>query len=377
MKPIEEHSSQELIEIMSPMNYPSRIKSVREKYNGIADGMLVTHLTNLKYLTGFTGSNGILLVQDTRLIFITDGRYAIAAKNQLEISQIDAVLEITSSTNKLFDILNRYLKNDLRICFESATLAHSGFEEYTTNLVSIELIPTIDLIEDIRKIKEKGEVDRIRIACRIADEALYSTFESLKSFPTEKEFATTLSRKMVDLGASGNSFDPIVACGKHGALPHAVPTGKNIEPNQLIVIDFGCVFEGYSSDMTRTLSVGEPDTEQRKMYESVSNAQTLGVENSKAGLDSKEIDSYCRKYLDDLGLGETFTHGTGHGVGLDVHENPRVAMTSTEVVQAGYVITIEPGIYFENIAGVRIEDTIHITGDGNEVLTQFKKFLVI
>jgi len=276
-----------------------------------------------------------------------------------------------------FDFLTDLIEVGTHIGFEADTLSYAGASRLIEHFDEATFEPTSNFIEDIRIIKDAGEVDRIRAACRIADEALEEVKEYLKEFPTEKDFAKALDRKMVDLGAEGNSFETIVACGTRAALPHAVPTDAKIEPHQMIVIDFGCMVDGYCSDMTRTLSVGEPDADQQKMYAQVLESQRLGREYAKSGVTAGEVDAKCRDFLNSEGVGEYFAHGTGHGVGLDIHEAPRVGGKVQDILQTGYIVTVEPGIYIEGKAGVRIEDTLCITEEGAEVLTTAPKELVV
>jgi Xaa-Pro aminopeptidase len=369
-------TSQELLARLAPMDFSARIEAVRSQL-GSLDSLVVTHLTNVRYLTGYTGSNGTVVITKDSVSFITDGRYRTQSKEQLAQAGVDAEIYVTSPGQNNYSYLEKALSGLSSTGFEADTLSYSSAMKFINHFPSIDCEPTSQLVESIRIVKQPGEVDRIRAACRIADEALAEVSPMLTSLPTEKEFAEALDRMMKDLGAEGNSFDTIVACGQRAALPHAVPTDARIEPNQMIVIDFGCVVDGYCSDMTRTLSVGEVDHQQQEMFDQVMESQKRGREYARAGVTAGDVDDQCRSYLDEQGVGEYFAHGTGHGVGLDIHEAPRVGSNVSEVLEPGYIVTVEPGIYIEGVAGVRIEDTLCITDDGAEVLTSAPKELVV
>ena len=226
-------------------------------------------------------------------------------------------------------------------------------------------------------IKESSEVERIRSACSIADDALGSLLPILGSGITERSFALALEVAMRERGADGNSFDPIVASGPNGAKPHARPSNRVIESGELVVIDFGCIVDGYCSDMTRTVSVGEPTPEARHMWEVVYESQVAGRDAVKAGVSAREVDQVCRDIIVAAGWGEAFAHGTGHGVGIEIHEDPRVSQASSATLVAGHVVTVEPGVYIPGIGGVRLEDTVFVTEGGCDPLTAFPKQLVV
>jgi Xaa-Pro aminopeptidase len=236
-----------------------------------------------------------------------------------------------------------------------------------------EMVPTEHLVEELRRVKEPAEVARIHAACAIADEALAVVAPRLADRPSERDVALWLELEMRDRGAAGTSFDPIVASGPNGAKPHARPTDRRIEPGEPVVIDFGCIMDGYCSDMTRTLSVGDPGPDARRVYEVVREAQQTGRDAVAAGADCARVDKACRDVIDAAGWGDAFVHGTGHGVGLEIHEAPRVAATARDTLARGYVVTVEPGVYLPGVGGVRIEDTVVVTDDGADVLTGFSK----
>ncbi len=369
--------SAKLLADLKPIDYSGRPDKVRNVMPDDVDGLIVSHLTNVRYLTGFTGSNGLVYLTRDSITFITDGRYITQSKEELESSRVDAEILITSQGEGPLILLQKLFAEGSRIGLESDTISWASANSYISKFDSNTFIPTNGIVEGVRMVKESGEVDRIRAACRIADDALEQTLPFLKELPTEKEFARALDRKMIDLGAQGNSFDTITACGVRGALPHAQPSDTHITPGQMIVIDFGCVVDGYCSDMTRTISVGEPDVKQQEMYNQVIKAQSEGSNVVKTGVKLSDIDAACRDTLAGFGVDQYFTHSTGHGVGLDIHEQPWVRAAGDDVTQSGHILTVEPGIYIEGIAGVRIEDTLHVTSEGAEVLTTAPKQLVI
>ncbi len=231
-------------------------------------------------------------------------------------------------------------------------------------------------MEELRKVKDAGEVDRMAEAARIADEALARVRHRLAEGPTEEEFALELDFEMRRGGASGPSFETIVASGPNGAKPHHRPSGRRIEHGELVVVDFGAVVDGYCSDMTRTLCVGEPaSATARRMVDVVAESQRAGVEAVRAGAEGKAVDEACRAIIAEAGWADAFLHSTGHGVGLEIHEDPRVASTSTDTLVAGHVVTVEPGVYLPEHGGVRIEDTMVVTDEGCLVLTNATRSL--
>jgi Xaa-Pro aminopeptidase len=233
------------------------------------------------------------------------------------------------------------------------------------------------LVERLREVKDDGEVDRIEAAASIADAALAALLPMLHDGPSEAEFALALDSEMRRRGASGPSFETIVASGPNGAKPHHRPSTRRVERGELVVLDFGALVDGYCSDMTRTVSVGEPsDPTARRMYEVVRQSQAAGVDAVGAGRKAADVDTACRDVIGAAGWGDRFVHGTGHGVGLDIHEAPAVGSTSADTLAAGNVVTVEPGVYLPELGGVRIEDTVVVTPDGCRTLTASPKELV-
>jgi Xaa-Pro aminopeptidase len=341
------------------------------------DALLVTHLPNVRYLTGFTGSAAQLLVTADALVFTTDGRYRTQAGEQLDAAGVAAAVEIGATQAAQRDAIAAALDAAAPLGLEAHAITWAQQREWTDALAGHELVPTTGLVERLRAVKEAGEVARIRAACAIADDALGALLPRLADRPTEREFALELEVEMRRRGASGNSFDPIVASGPNAAKPHARPSGRRVERGELVVIDFGCIVDGYCSDMTRTVSVGDPGPDARRIFDVVRESQWAGRDAVRSGVECAVVDRACRDVIDAAGWGDAFVHSTGHGVGLEIHEAPRVAASARDTLEPGSVVTVEPGVYLPGIGGVRIEDTVVVTPDGSDPLTEFPKDLVL
>ncbi|MFJ8236996.1 M24 family metallopeptidase [Ureibacillus sp. NPDC094379] len=336
------------------------------------DGLLITNEFNRRYMTGFTGTAGVAIVSKDDAVFITDFRYTEQAKKQVKdfrIIQHEGVLakEVAKQTEQL---------GIKTIGFEKDTMTYGMFETYK-NLLKADLIPVSGVIEKIRLIKTEQEINIIKVACEIADHAFTHILGFIKPGLTELEVSNELEFFMRKQGATASSFDTIVASGVRSALPHGVATDKVIEKGDLVTLDFGALYNGYVSDITRTIAVGEPTDQLKEMYDIVLQSQLLAVEQVGPGMTGIQADSIARDYLTSKGYGEAFGHSTGHGIGLEVHEGPALSFRSDTVLQPNMVVTIEPGIYLPGIGGVRIEDDIVITETGNEKLTHSKKELII
>src|SRR2546421_4419142 len=266
-----------------------------------------------------------------------------------------------------------------RLGLEADSVTWAQQRRFASDVFSeVELVPTEGVIEALRRVKDAGEIARIAEAARIADEALAAVRPLLRQGVTEREVALGLDYEMRRLGADGSSFETIVGSGPNGAKPHARPTDRQIAPGELVVIDFGAIVDGYCSDMTRTLCVGEPSEDiALRMAAVVKESQREGVAAVKAGVRGRDVDGTCRAVIADAGWGEAFIHGTGHGVGLEIHEAPRVASTSDDGLATGHVVTVEPGVYLAEHGGVRIEDTVVVTDEGCTVLTNAPKDLLV
>ena len=367
------------LDTLPALDVAGRVDRLRECFpdKGI-DALFVTRLVNVRYLTGFTGSAALLLVGPDEILFVSDGRYRDQAADQLGAAGVPARIEISGSEQKRIVREATEAAGYRRIGLEAHGVTWAQQRSFASEwFPTAELVPTEGLVEGLRRVKDPGEVARIRAACGIADEAFANVRSRLAGRPTEIDFALDLEFEMRRLGAAAMSFEPIVAAGPNGAKPHARPSDRRIEPGELLVLDFGCIVDGYCSDMTRTVSVGDPGADARRMYDVVLESQRAGREAVREGVDCAAVDKACRDVIAEAGWADAFLHGTGHGVGLEIHEDPRVAATGRGSLASGYVVTVEPGVYLNGIGGVRIEDTVVVTPDGCEILTSSPKELVI
>jgi Xaa-Pro aminopeptidase len=343
---------------------------------GNPEALLVSSLTNIRYLTGFTGSAGLLFVLPSDAVLLTDGRYEIQAQEQLEASAVAARVMISSAAAQAGSASEIVAGGELRVLgLEAAHVTWAQQRSYAEKwFAGVDLIPTVGVVEQLRRVKDAGEVDRLAEAARIADRALARVRGRLAAAPTEVEFATALDFEMRELGATSPSFPTIVASGPNAAKPHHQPGARRIGPTDAVVIDFGALYDGYCSDMTRTVWVeGVSDPGVRRAIEVVLAAQAAGVAAVRPGVACTEIDRACRSVIEEAGLAERFVHGTGHGVGLNIHEAPSVSPVSTDTLSAGHVVTVEPGVYLPGAGGVRIEDTVVVTADGCRPITSTPK----
>ncbi len=372
---------------LAPLDIAHRIRALRERLRAEElDALLVTRLPNVRYLTGFTGSAAMLLVGASEAddaVFVTDGRYTEQSAEQLHDAGVDAAIEVRTVASEQLDVIGQALADTgarrLGLEAHGVTWAQQRqfSERFTGAVPALDIVPAGTVVEALRRVKDDGEIDRIRAACAIADDAFMSIVSRLGSGITEREFALTLEFAMRERGASGNSFDPIIASGPNGAKPHARPSTRVVGRNELVVCDFGCIVDGYCSDMTRTVSVGDPGPDARHLYEVVLDAQQSGRALVREGAELAAIDAACRDVITTAGWGDLFSHGTGHGVGIEIHEDPRVARTASGTVVERDVVTVEPGVYLAGVGGVRIEDTVVVGADGAEALTNTPKDLVL
>lgn len=353
------------------------LKQIQEKIKtSDFDAILLTGLENpasamnLRYVTQYTGSYGLTIIGEDYKYFISDFRYRDQA--QLEAPDFTFV-EITGSFVKTIESIvdKEAIK---RLGFDKK-IRYEEYELY--GKLECEMIPLSNFIESFRVSKQEFEVELIKKACEITDQALSDVLEVLKVGMTERELEIKLKNRMIELGADRTWDRFIVASGPRGAMPHGMASDKVIEQGEMITFDIGCFYKGYSSDMTRTVSMGQPSAKMNDIYEVVLEAQQRGVDAAIAGVTGKALDAACRDYITDQGYGDYFKHGTGHGLGLDVHENPRVAPTNDKPLELGACVTIEPGVYISGLGGVRIEDDVILTKDGCVVLNKFPKELII
>jgi Xaa-Pro aminopeptidase len=306
------------------------------------------------------------------MCFVTDGRYGEQAHEQLGDAGVDADIAVTGAEQR--ETVAGAAAGHTRIGLEAESVTWAAQRRFADEwFVGHELIPTDGLVAELRMVKEEAEVERMAAAAAIADEALARVLPQLADGPSEAEFGLTLDAEMRRLGATGPSFETIVAGGPNGARPHARPSTRPIADGDLVVVDFGAIVDGYCSDMTRTYAVGDVDDTARRMLDVVTEAQAAGVDRISAGVAAAEVDQASRAVIDDAGWGDLFLHGTGHGVGLQIHEAPRVSAASTATLAAGHVVTVEPGVYLPEHGGVRVEDTVVVTGDGCRPLTRAPK----
>lgn len=342
-------------------------KMIQEKS---IDGALVSKDSNRRYLSGFTGTSGHVLITKDSALFITDFRYVEQAEKQCH--DFD-VLEHNNEKN-LYDILNGL--GIKRLGFEEDFVTYGQYMEFKNKLQNMTLLPLDGAVGILRRYKDEDEIKRIEKAAIITDEAFGYICEFIKPGITEREIALELEGYMRKKGASGTSFDIIVASGLRSALPHGVASDKVVEKGEFITIDFGCIYEGYCSDMTRTIIIGKANHKQKEIYHTVLEAQTLAHEAIRPGITGIEADKAARDLIHRKGYGEFFGHGLGHGVGLEVHEAPRLSPSGKDVLGAGMVVTNEPGIYLPDFGGVRIEDLIVVTDDRNRILSKSPKELI-
>ena len=335
--------------------------------------MLLSDLNDIRWLSGFTGSSGWLLITETDMWLFTDGRYAEQAHAQINAVGVAAqVIECRTQQN-VFEALAQRLSTCSHIWFQSAHLTFDVFQTLN-NSVSANWVPAPALLRAIRRSKDAGEIALMGQACDIADRALAGVLPMLLSEPSERNVRDQLDYLMRQLGADGPSYDTIVATGPiNAARPHHSPTDTRIKEGHTLIIDVGALVNGYHSDMTRSYVIGEMNGEQIHAYEAVREAQAAGVALARPGVATRDVDAMCRKVLHQAGLEEMFNHGTGHGVGLLIHEDPYLNSSSPAILQAGDVVTIEPGVYRRGFGGLRVEDLIVITEFSNRTLNTSPK----
>ncbi|OGL65979.1 MAG: hypothetical protein A3J27_16175 [Candidatus Tectomicrobia bacterium RIFCSPLOWO2_12_FULL_69_37] len=336
--------------------------------------LAVLDLRNVRYLTGFTGSAGACLVTPGSAVFITDFRYRAQAAR--EVGRPFRYGEHRGALAGLSEEARRLRLK--RLAFEENHLSYGDFRRLRKLARGLKLSPASPLIEELRQRKEAPEVRLLRRGAKLNGRALAQALRAVRPGVREREIALALEAAMRDLGASGPSFTTIVASGPRSALPHGVASDRKVRRGDLITIDYGAVVEGYHADTTRVVSLGKPSRKWREIYRIVLEAQMAAVEAVAPGVPAAEVDAAARRIIEKAGYAKAFGHGTGHGVGLEIHEGPRVAPGSRDILEPGMVVTVEPGIYLPGWGGVRIEDMVLVTGKGKEVLTKLiSKELVI
>jgi Xaa-Pro aminopeptidase len=354
---------------------PRRIAALRDRLvDAHLDGLLVSGLPNIRYLTGFSGSNALLLVSARELLLLTDFRYETQVA-----AEVGDLAQVRIETVSLWKGLRAALKDlpAIAVCgFEAAHLSHRDFQRLIEDGGRLQWRPVTDLVEGLRIVKDDAERETIRAAAAIAIEALECTLREVGPGLTELQVTGILERHLRESGSEFHPFPVIVASGPRSALPHAHPGRRTIAPGDFLLLDFGAVVDGYCSDITRTVVLGKASARQREVYEAVRDANSRARAGVRSGMLGKEADALARDVLAARGYGEGFGHGLGHGLGLEVHEPPRLSRISEEVLPARAVVTIEPGVYVPDWGGVRIEDDVSLDDEGSELLTHFPRELL-
>jgi Xaa-Pro aminopeptidase len=352
-------------------------KKLKQLRNALAeqgvDALITENRENRRYISGFTGSTGWVIVTADAAVLVTDFRYIDQASAEAPL------FTIVNNERKPVEAIAGQLKSlgVKRLAFEKNHISVGVYEAWKEAFAGVELVPTSGLIEELRMYKDEAEMKIIREAVRIADAAFTHILSYIRPGVRELDVAMELEFFMRREGASASAFDIIVASGVRGALPHGRASEKVIQAGEMVTLDFGAHYQGYNSDITRTVSVGEPDPKMKEIYDIVLQAQLNGVKHIRPGLTGKEADALTRDIIAAAGYGPAYGHSTGHGLGLEVHELPNLSAASSVVLKPGMLVTVEPGIYLSDLGGVRIEDDVWITETGCEILTQSTKELLI
>ena len=353
------------------MNHLKQIAAKLDEYG--LDAMLITSEPGERYAVGFHGEGAVVVTKEACRYF-TDSRYIESAEKQVTGAEITM-----TGRGQTIRILMERAVNELQI-------GRMGFEDgYMTvarhsscsGALACGLIPAQKLMDELRASKDEEELDLMRRAQEITDRAFDGILNFIRPGMTEREIAARLQYDMLCLGAAKMSFDPIVVTGANGSLPHGTPGDRRLEPGSFVTMDFGCIVDGYCSDMTRTIAVGEPGEEMRRVYQIVLEAQRAGIAAARAGIPGREIDAAARKVIEDAGYGDYFGHGYGHSLGLEIHEGPNASPAEERLMPVGAVVSAEPGIYLPGRFGVRIEDVTVLTQDGCIDITKSPKELII
>ncbi len=381
-------------ERLAPLDVSGRLDRLRALFASAGDGhppidgLLVTTPANIRWLSGFSGSAGLLLVTGDDAVLTTDGRYRTQSHEQLEAAGVGGEISVhIGGVQSQRDELAARSARAAALGLEADTVTWTALRTFE-ELLTPPLVATRGMVEGLRLVKDAGEVLRMERAASIADHALEAVLPLLAAAAgagsggdgelTESQFAAALDHAMRRLGAEESAFETIVASGENSAKPHARPGDRPIRAGDPVVVDFGAVFDGYRSDMTRTFCIGgAPTGELAKVFEVVAESQRVGVQAVVPGVTAGSVDQACREVIAESGWAERFEHGTGHGVGLDIHEGPSVGPGSTAILAPGTVVTVEPGVYLPGTGGVRIEDTLVVTSNGSRALTLFPKEVVV
>jgi len=355
--------------------FKNRLDQLSSKLHDIGyNGFYINNLTNIRYLTGFTGSAALLLVIDGIGYFFTDGRYIKQSSDQVQNC------DITIIDSNYFDAINKkkiFKKNNLKIAFEGNHISYSNYNGLLKIFSHIDWIPTYSIIENIASIKDKHEIESLKTAIEITDYTFTKIIPEIKMGVSEQQISAKISYLFKMNGAEGDSYDSIIASGPNAALPHARPTNRKFKKGDFIVMDFGALYNGYHADMTRTVLIGPAIEKHKEIYNIVLKSQLNGISVAKANVSCSSVDQACRSIIDQHGYAKFFNHSTGHGIGLEVHTLPRIHKNNNELLKPNHIITIEPGIYLPDWGGVRIEDDCLITKDQCLPLNKSTKELII
>jgi len=356
------------------MPVSSRIEALRAALRSASlDALFVTRGTNLRYLSAFTGADSFAMITPSRSFFITDSRYTEQASRECPAFEVVPWRDPFAS---LPETLHRLVREGgiARLGFEKRFISYGLYEELASGLPGVSLTPTENVVEDLRYVKDPGELAALRRAAEVADRAFEALLPFLAPGRTERDVAAELGYLLHRAGAEGMAFDPIVASGPHSSMPHAVPSDRALERGDFLTLDFGAQWGGYRSDMTRTVVIGRASPRQRELYARVLASQQAGIGALKSGASGEEVDAASREAL--AGQEGIFSYGVGHGVGLDVHEEPFMKKTCARRLEPGCVVTVEPGIYLPGEGGIRIEDTAMVWEEGPEVITRSTRELL-
>ncbi len=338
------------------------------------DALLVTSLPNIRYLTGFSGSSAIVVASARDPVFVTDFRYATQVQDE-----VGDLAHVAIEPQSLWAGVWREMgdMNSIEVVgFESAHLVHRDFERLLNAGSRWQWRATTDMVETLREQKDEGEIQSIAAAAAVAERALERTLATVRPGQTELEIAGSLERALRGEGSEGFPFETIVASGERSALPHARAADRPVRAGDFLLIDFGAIVDGYCSDITRTVVVGHATSEQRDVHGIVRSANERASSLVRAGMSGRDADALARRYIEERGLGEAFGHSLGHGIGIEVHEAPRLARTTEAVLPEHAVVTIEPGVYRAGWGGVRVEDDVVLGRDGATILTNFSRELL-
>lgn len=351
-----------------------RLKTLRNQFDRLTiDAFLITNIPHLRYFSDFSGSAGVGIVTRQAGYFITDGRYATQVRREVR-----GWTTFISADGPFEEIARRrLLRKGLRIGFDGNSVPFATYKSLQKQFPGVKFLPKPDTLEAISAIKDESEIRKIKSAVRITDQVFQEILTLLRPGVSELDIASEITYRQRQHGAERDAFEVIVASGVRGALPHGRASAKKIKRGEFVILDFGCVVDGYHSDLTRTVAVGKPSQELRTIYQTVYDAQRKAVDAAQDGITAKELDAIARTHIDNNGYGAYFIHSLGHGLGLQIHEPPRISKLSRATLVAGNVVTIEPGIYVPGVGGVRIEDDIVVRSGSRDVLNRAPRELII